>query len=249
MTDLSMQLFSARNIELQSALQIVSEAGYRSVEAYGANFDDSEAFAHGLKTNGLRLTSCHVGIDLLENSLGETMERLSSFGTNHVVCPFLLPDSRPTDKAGWVQFADRLSRINESLVDNGFSFAWHNHDFEFNRMADGSMPMQVILESAPNIHWEIDIGWIVRAGLNPEHWLQNHGKRISAVHLKDVAAQNECLDEDGWADVGHGTIAWSELLADLKQTSAKLFIVEHDNPADFSRFAKNSFASISGWSW
>jgi len=133
------------------------------------------------------------------------------------------------------------------LEAKGKTFAWHNHDFEFDVLSDGSVPMQVLLEHAPEIHWELDIGWIQRAGESPATWLQQHAKRVSAIHLKDVAATGECLDEDGWADVGHGTVDWQSLLVEMKKSNANVFAVEHDNPSDLNRFAKNSFESIQSW--
>lgn len=251
MTDITLQLYSARNTELQLALRTISEAGYQSVEAYGANFENQEAFATGLKSNGLKLVSSHVGIDQLEKNLGDSIELLSSFGASHIVCPYLVPEERPVNKDGWLRFADSLSVINERLISNGFTFAWHNHDFEFNALPDKTLPMNIILDHAPGIHWEIDIGWVVRAGLNPQEWLQSYAKRISAVHFKDVAKNGEAGDgiqsEDGWADVGHGIIDWANLLSDIKQSAAKHFIVEHDNPSDFARFAQNSISAMNTW--
>lgn len=249
MPELTLQLYSARNTESAHALQSIAEAGYTSVEAYGANFDNPKTFEAALKDNGLKLVSSHVGIDQLETNVEGAMELLSSFGTTHIVCPYLLPEHRPTDKAGWVQFADRLVAINAVLAKNGFTFAWHNHDFEFDALEDGSVPMQVILDNAPKLHWEIDLGWIARAKQNPKQWLLDYAERISAIHLKDVAAEGDAADEDGWADVGHGTIDWSALMPAMSSSKASLFIVEHDNPSDFKRFANNSITSINQWSW
>ena len=64
------------------------------------------------------------------------------------------------------------------------------------------------------------------------------GDRITAVHVKDIAPAGENADEDGWADVGQGTVDWKGLMAALKeQTKAKYFVMEHDNPKDDKRFA------------
>lgn len=249
MPQLSFQLYSARNTDLADALKIIAEAGYTSVEAYSENFKNPDLFKAALEANALSVVSAHIGLDELTNNMDESLALANSFGIDHIVCPFLMPEARPTDKQGWVSLATQLAGINEVLEQNGKTFAWHNHDFEFDVLSDGSVPMQVLLEQAPKMHWELDIGWIQRAGANPATWLQLHADRISAIHLKDLAAEGECLDEDGWADVGHGVVDWQSLIADIKKTKASVFAVEHDNPSSLQRLAKNSFDSIQGWNW
>jgi sugar phosphate isomerase/epimerase len=43
--------------------------------------------------------------------------------------------------------------------------------------------------------------------------------------------------------VGQGTVDWPALMAALRDTSAKYFVVEHDNPSDAARFAERSLAA------
>ncbi len=69
--------------------------------------------------------------------------------------------------------------------------------------------------------------------------------RILAVHIKDIAKPAQGLDEDGWSDVGHGTIDWKQLVATLKaETPAKYYIMEQDNPNDLARFARRSLETV-----
>ena len=59
--------------------------------------------------------------------------------------------------------------------------------------------------------------------------------------LEDIARQGEGLDEDGWSDVGHGTIDWRGLMRRLREKSAaRHYIMEQDNPNDIERFARRS---------
>ena len=69
------------------------------------------------------------------------------------------------------------------------------------------------------------------------------GNRLTAVHLKDIAPSGENADEDGWADLGHGTVDWKALKAALAGTKVRYFVMEHDNPKDAERFASRSIAT------
>ncbi len=79
-----------------------------------------------------------------------------------------------------------------------------------------------------------DIAWIVRGGGDPFDWIKRYASRITAVHVKDIAPPGKNADEDGWADVGHGTIDWAKLIAELRKSGDdEMFIMEHDNPNDY----------------
>lgn len=172
MKELTLQLFSARHIELDTALDIIAKAGYQSVEAYRENFNQPNDFKSALAHHGLNMVSAHISIDQLETNLLSNIELLAGFGASHMVCPYLLPERRPADSEGWIQLAEKLSAINSTLVNNGYTFAWHNHAFEIQTLADGGVPMQLLLDNAAQMQWEIDIRWVVRAGLNPLDWIQ-----------------------------------------------------------------------------
>lgn len=82
---------------------------------------------------------------------------------------------------------------------------------------------------------------MVRAGADVLNWIDRHADRIVAVHVKDIAPEGQAQEEDGWTDVGHGTIAWPALARTLRdRTQARYYVMEHDNPADFERFARRS---------
>jgi sugar phosphate isomerase/epimerase len=239
----SLQLFSARNTRLAEALGIVQAAGYSSVEAYRENFRDVDAFQRALDAVGLTVPSMHINIGPLRDDPQGCMQLARQFDTSHVVCPYLMADERPLDRAGWLALCAELADIARRWNDAGFQFAWHNHDFEFIPLVDGSVPMQLLLEQAPELCWEIDVAWIVRSDTNPIPWIEQHVSRISAVHLKDIAPAGECTQEDGWADLGHGIVPWATIMPLLAQTPASIHVMEHDNPSDLQRFATRSIAA------
>lgn len=245
----SFQLYSARNFQpWTDVLKMLAEAGYAEVEGFGAVYGDPAAFRTELDRNGLTMPTGHFSIDALETDLGNVIAMASTLGMKRIYCPYILPANRPSDAAGWQGFARRLQAVGEKVKAAGFGFGWHNHDFEFAALADGSLPMQHILDSAPGIDWEMDVAWVVRGGSEPQDWISRHGPRITAVHVKDIAPQGQNTNEDGWADVGHGIINWQVLMKSLRQnTPARSFIMEHDNPSDIGRFARRSIASLNAF--
>lgn len=250
MTKLSFQLYCARNFPpLSDTLKLVASKGYTQVEGFGgiyANLDQAglNALRADLDANGLTMPTGHFGIDLLEKDPQQALAIAKTLGVDAIYCPHLVVDQRPTDAAGWFAFGQRLQEAGKRYQDAGYTFGWHNHDFEFKALADGSTPQEQILAGGPDLAWEIDVAWVVRGGADPFAWIESYSKRIKAVHVKDIAPAGENKDEDGWADVGHGTLPWKDLMAALRKTPAKYFVLEHDNPKDVDRLLTRSIASF-----
>ncbi|MEP0940589.1 MAG: sugar phosphate isomerase/epimerase [Rhizobiaceae bacterium] len=245
MTDLSYQLYSSRNFPpLGDTLSMLADLGYTQVEGYGGLYEDLETLAAALKSAGLTMPSGHFGLDMLEDDPDQALKVAKAVGMTSIYCPHIGPDLRASDAAGWRAFGARLDKAGAPYRAAGLKFGWHNHDFEFVTQTDGCIPMEEILAGGPGLSWEADIAWIVRGGGDPFDWIKRHGARIDAVHVKDIAKEGECVDEDGWDDVGHGTMDWKGLLDALKDTPASLFVMEHDNPNDHQRFASRSIAAV-----
>jgi len=245
MSAISYQLYSSREFPpLADTLKMLAAKGIRNVEGFGGVFEDIDATRAAMDDAGLAMPTAHFSVDMLENDEARVLEIAEKLGVKSIYAPFILPDMRPTDSAGWTAFGERLEALAKTYKAKGFEFGWHNHDFEFVPLANGDIPMQLIFDAAPSVSWEADIAWVVRGGADPLEWIKEFGSRISAVHVKDIAPAGECADEDGWADAGHGTMDWAGLMAALKGTPATVYVMEHDKPNDHERFASRSFATL-----
>jgi sugar phosphate isomerase/epimerase len=251
MTAFNYQLYCSRNHgPLPETLKMLAAAGYAGVEGFGALYDrlgadDLARLRADLDALGLSMPTGHFGLDLIETDPVRTIAIAKALGVSAVYAPFLMPADRPADAAGWAAFGRRVHEAGRPLLDAGLAFGWHNHDFEFKPLADGSLPIEHMFEAAPDLSWEADIAWVARGGADPFAFIERFGPRITAVHVKDVAPAGEKADEDGWADVGTGVLPWPDLMKALRATPAKHFVMEHDKPSDDGRFARASITAAS----
>lgn len=245
---ISYQLYSSRNFgPISKSLQMLSQAGYKNVEGYGALFTDVESAAalkKDIEANGLKMPTAHMGLANLEESPEKCVEMAKILGLEAVFIPHIDADLRPTDLEGWRAFGKRVQSALAPLTDAGLTTGWHNHDFEMNEYEGDVTALDALLEGGGDLKVELDLAWVIKGGKNPISFLEKYSDRIAAVHIKDIALKGECTDEDGWADVGHGTVDWYPIYDAINKTSNTYVIAEHDNPNDDARFAKRSIATI-----
>ena len=245
--DISFQLYSAREFTpWGDVYSMLAGLGYTQVEGFGGNYQDPSATHDLLERTGLTMPSGHFfPIGNFEDDIDTTLSTAKTLGMRHLFCPAPEDDLRAGgDAAAWIAYAKRLEEAGRKVRDAGLRFGWHNHHWEFMPLPGGEIAMDLILEHAPSIDWEADIAWIVRGGGDPIEWINRHGARITAAHVKDIAPEGECVDEDGWADVGHGTMDWPAIMAALRKAGVGLFVMEHDKPNDATRFASRSIEAF-----
>lgn len=244
MTDFSYQLYSSRKFgPLEATLEMVEKFGYKQVEAYGGIYEDLPRLEKALAIKNLTMPTGHFDLILIEKTPKKVIEIAKRLGMTAVIVPFLSPGDRPSNAQAWEKFTDRLLEAGKPILDSDLTFGWHNHDFEFNNLEGGEKPLDIILQRENGLSLELDLGWVAVEGESPAEWIKKYAGKLVSVHLKDIAPKGECVSEDGWADVGHGTIDWAETMKSLRKTKCKYFVMEHDNPSDDTRFAERSIAA------
>jgi sugar phosphate isomerase/epimerase len=247
MTKFSYQLYSSRNYPpLETTLAMLAKAGYAQVEGFGGAYAEAgsaKALRAMLDKHGLAMPTAHYAIGEIENEASRVIADATTLGVDCIVVPWLAPEDRPTNSAGWIALGKRLEKAAQPLLKAGFKVAWHNHDFELFVTPQGDVPLNLLMHNAPSLLLELDVAWLKVAGESPAKWVNAFSKRIICIHLKDRAKKGENANQDGWADVGHGVMPWVSTIKAIKASSAQYLIVEHDNPSDHARFAKNAIAS------
>ena len=244
MVPISYQLYSSRNFDLDETLRMLSRHGIHEVEGYAPLYQNLDASKQRLDQYGMSMPTGHFAIELVEEDPTSCLAIARTLQIQSVIVPFLTPDQRPSDSDGWYRLGQRLSAMGKPMRDAGLGFGWHNHDFEFLPCENGSLPLECLAESCPELQLELDLAWIHVSGQDPVAWVEKFSDRILAVHVKDRAPPGENSDEDGWADVGHGTMEWDRISAALNKAQAPRYILEHDNPLDPDRFVQRSLATV-----
>lgn len=243
MTTLAVQLYSLRDAgPLDDQLRLVRDAGITAVELHSANFADPAATRAALDWAGLTTVSGHIGLDRLEDTTA-LVAAAHVLGLGGVVLWGFDEEDLGPDPAVWRARGRLLGDHARRLADHGLTLAFHNHDWELRRIGN-DLALDVLFEAAgKSLGWQADLAWLARGGADVPALLARHGARLRSAHVKDLApAGTEA--EEGWADLGHGTLPWTDWLAALDPLSPAFLALEHDAPSDPARFVARSAAAF-----
>lgn len=192
MKPIALQLYSVREElerDFDGTLGKIKEMGYTAVET-GQFAGDAQEQVKKFNDFGLEIVAAHV-----KPPLGEEKERsldfINTLGVNRLVVPWLDPKVYFQSPEGVHQAAELLNEAALNSWEQGLSFFYHNHDFEFNPI-NGRLAFDLLLEELdPRILFEIDTYWVETAGANVIEVIHALGSRAPLLHIKDGPLQRE----------------------------------------------------------
>ncbi|NVK48478.1 MAG: sugar phosphate isomerase/epimerase [Cyclobacteriaceae bacterium] len=228
-------LRDAMSTDPKGTLQKVADAGYAYVEAAGyadGKFYGMEPteFKSYLESIGLEPKSTHMGGVTLENA-DEQIAATKAAGFEYFVIPvppmgmFTFGPDGMGMKGTKEELVNILSTIGQKCSDAGLKLLYHNHDFEFKPMEDGTILTDYILENTDPAHvnYQMDLFWVTKAGADPLAYFEKYPGRFKAWHVKDMNDAGE------FAPVGTGNIDFARILAEKDKSGMVYYLVEQDN--------------------
>ena len=237
---LSIQIYSLRTLDgLAAQLDCLAGAGFRHVELIGSQLEDAGATRAALDTRGLTVSSSHLSMAMLRERLPQVLAACKTIGFNQLFMPAVPQAERDAPATYWTALGAELAELARRCAGEGVALGYHNHHWELQVKAGGATAMDLLLDAADGspLTWQVDVAWLVRGGADPLAWLKRAAGRVASAHAKDIAPAGQALDEDGWADVGTGTLDWRTLAPACKAAGARWLVAEHDKPSDPARFA------------
>ncbi len=170
-------------------LKRVKALGYDGVELAGLYGHEAKQVKEWMDRVGLECISAHVPWrDLVENT-NETLDMYQSLGCSYVAVPSVEEELR-TSK-GMKKLAEYLVPVADACKKRGMGLLYHNHDFEYEKGEDQISLLDGFLEQNPeNLGAELDLGWVLAAGENPQEEIKKYHGRVPLLHMKDVKEKN-----------------------------------------------------------
>jgi sugar phosphate isomerase/epimerase len=240
---ISIQLYTLREqcaADFPAVLRMLSETGYAGVEFAGFYGHKPAEIASLIEALGLKASSTHGPLPTKEN-IGELVDTYSLLGTNLLVSGFGPPDFQDVDAI--VRSSERFQSAALVAKEVGFKFGIHNHDWEFKKLPDGTLPYDLMLELAPDAFSELDVYWAEVGGSDPATVIKNHQSRLNLLHIKDGPA----VRGKKMTAVGSGTLDIPSIINAADPSVTKWLVVELDEcDTDMVQAVKDSYAYLVG---
>ena len=233
---LAVQLYTVREAvakNLEAALEQLAGLGYKNIELFGYNGTffgkTTSEFKTILANTGIKVLSSHhtTGVGMkgkgtLTDGWDKAIEDIHALGAEYMVCAFLFPNERTPEiyKSLPAMFEKAASATKAA----GIQFAYHNHDFEFEKLDDTLVYDFLLKNTSPDlVKMEMDLYWISKAGYDPVQYFEKYPGRFHMWHVKDMEAETKAITE-----VGNGTIDFDRIFAARKKAGLKHWFVEQD---------------------
>ena len=233
---LNVQLYTVRDAvskNLEGTLERLAGLGYKNIELYGYNGTFFGKTANEFKTilsnTGIKVLSSHhtTGIAMkgkgtLSDGWDKAVEDVHALGAEYMVCAFLFPNERTPEI--YKSLPAMFEKAATATKAAGIQFAYHNHDFEFEKLGD-TLVYDFLLNNTPAdlVKMEMDLYWISKAGQDPVAYFEKYPGRFHLWHVKDMEAGTKAITE-----VGNGTIDFDRIFKARKKAGLKYWFVEQD---------------------
>ena len=247
--------------DLDATFARVAQIGYRDIELsqlYGRTPAQVKA---GADRAGLKVSCIHLSVTTqsgtqpgglsLDSPPQRIADDLGALGARAAVLPIapFPPGMKPLAGEGyqamfarsfgevgadhWKRAAAMLNEKAALLKAIGIDFGYHNHNLEFAPVGKTTGWDILMRETDPAlVHFEVDIGWVTSAGLDPVAFLRGIHGRIRWLHVKDLKAEtvpNFALSTVA-TEVGAGKQDWAKILPAALAAGAQHFYVEQEPP-------------------
>jgi sugar phosphate isomerase/epimerase len=226
-----LQLYTLRDDfpkDPKGVLKQVASFGYKQVES----FEGKDGMFWGMGHTGFKNYMDELGMTIVASHCDITKDfekkaaDAAAIGMKYLICPWKGPQKSLDD---FKKFADEFNQKGEICKKNGIRFAYHNHDYSFKTM-DGQMPQDVMMNgSDPSlVDFEMDIYWVVTAGVDAEAWFKKYKNRFRLCHIKDRSKTPVENNGKNSVDIGTGVIDFAKVLKTAKANGMEYFIVEQE---------------------
>lgn len=249
--NIGIQLYTLRSVfpsDVRGTIEKIAKIGYKEVELYGfasvnGFFGTSAKELKAILTDtGLKSPSGHFDFyNYLKNKdalddVKELIETAKILGCKYITIPYLAKDLRENGIDSYKLIAEKINKAAEICQSSGIQLAYHNHDFEFEKIGITTGFEVLLNETDKNlVDFEIDLYWVIRSGNNPLQLFKDNPKRFSMWHVKDM----DKIKPEWNTEIGNGSINFNEIFAYAKLSGMKHFYVEHE-----TNYQPNLFESV-----
>jgi sugar phosphate isomerase/epimerase len=222
---------------IEATLDTIQKLGVTEMEGGPINGMTTEELRRQLDKRGIKMVSIGADYTKISESAEETIKNAKILGAK-----FVMVASIPHDRSGFTlkdakKAVEDFNRVGKILKENGITFTYHNHGFEFVPYEDGTLFDYMVKNTNPEyVSFEMDILWTAFPGQDPVKLLNKYGSRWKLMHLKDlkkgvVGNLSGGTPKTNDVALGTGSINIPGVLKAAKKAGIKHYFIEDESPS------------------
>lgn len=231
--------------DVPSTLDRVKAMGLTNIEFSSLFGLTAEELRKELDSRSMICTSYGTSYQRIQEDLDQVIKEAQTLGAKFVRVAYI-SHNPPFDKALADQAIDVFNTAGKKLKENGLTFCYHNHGYEFRPYEDGTFFDYMVQNTDPNyVSFELDILWVVHPGHDPVALIEKYGDRMKLMHLKDlklgvVGDYSGSTPKENDVVLGTGQARVGEVLeAARKHSAIEYYYIEDESPQPFEQVAES----------
>ena len=218
--------FTETAADMATTLGKLRTIGYEAVELGWPSQFPAVEFRKMCEAAGIAVCSTHCDFERLRDDLPAVIEEHEIIGCTNIAVSGMPDEYRAGGADGFLRFARDAEQVGRKLTEDGYTFSYHNHSFEFERF-DGRLGMDIIFGQTDPKHVlaQIDTYWVQHAGGDPVKWIEKLSGRMVLMHLKDMGVRGQ---QQVFREVGDGNLSWPDIVGAARRSGVRWYIVEQD---------------------
>jgi sugar phosphate isomerase/epimerase len=173
-------------VSVAATLDTIKMLGFTEIEGGGGNLSPEE-FKKLCDERGIRIPGTGAGYEQLVNNPQEVINRAKILGATYVMCAWIPHKTGSFNFENAKKAVEDFNTIGKLLKENGLTFCYHAHGYEFWPHEQGTLLDYIIQNTHPDyVSFEMDIMWIHFGGGDPAALLRKYKDRWKLMHLKDL---------------------------------------------------------------
>lgn len=232
------QLYTVRDFtktpeDIEKTLYKIKSMGFNVVQISGLGYIEPTKLADIINKLSLEVCVTHTPYERMLNDIDNVISEHKLLNCDAVGLGSM-PNQFRGSLEGCKEFIISINKIAEYLYKSGLKFAYHNHNFEFEKFNNKTIMDILIEETNPqSVEFIIDTYWIQAGGANPVTYVNKVANRMSVCHFKDMAVREF---KPVYAEIGNGNLDFHAIYKACENSGVKYIVIEQDdcdgNPFD-----------------
>ena len=215
-------------------LDTIKMMGFTEIEGGGGRMHPAD-FKKLCDERGLSIPSTGAGYDELNNKLDSVIWRAKILGAKYIMCAWIPHQNNVFTLENAKKAAEDFNRAGKILKENGLTFTYHAHGYEFQPYEDGTLLDYLFKNTNPDyVSFQMDIFWIHFGGGDPVGLMKKYGNRWKTMHIKDMKKGTPkdltgLTSVENNVTVGTGELNMPGILKEAKRIGIKHYFIEDES--------------------